>query len=430
MEAPMPKKSKYKQYDTAIKAAIATTGRTDLFPELNIPRTTALYWIKSGIKAEEPLLTSLTEQIIEAQSERDDLDGRLKEKDALLRLLHQVFEIFQFHLRWKQIEPAEIKAKLLNAISAAMESVPLELCLNEIDLSLSRYKRWRRERRECGHTGSASCPRQNANQLTFREVQIMRRLVISKEFAHFPIRSLHHYAKRQNLLFCSYSTWRKYITQFGWKRPRKTFPKKKRKVGIRASYPNEIWHLDVSYFILPDKTKCFIQAIIDNYSRYVIAWQVLESYDGSKTAVLLQNALERASARKNLRLIVDGGGENRSHEVEKLEDEGHFKKQVAHFEISFSNSIVEALFHSLKHNYLFHHEITKLTKLKRHVNFWFSQHNEKMPHTAFNGETPLERYNQTWNEENEIRILVRNEEAQKMRIKENQKLFCERCDAA
>lgn len=46
---------------------------------------------------------------------------------------------------------------------------------------------------------------------------------------------------------------------------------KKRKIGIRADHPNEIWHLDVSYFILPDKSKCFIQAIIDNYSRYVIA---------------------------------------------------------------------------------------------------------------------------------------------------------------
>lgn len=430
----MSRKIKYKQYEASIKAAIYMTGRADLFPELNIPRTTALYWITNGVVSEDPILAPLTERINEARSESDDLCRLLKEKEALVKLLHQVFEIFGFQIRWKHIESAEIKSKMLDASAVAMESLSLEQCLREIDLSLSRYKRWRRQRRECGFSGTKSCPRRNANQLTFSEVQSMKRLVTSKEFSHFPIRSLHYYAKREAILFCSYSTWRKYIDQFAWKRPRRTFPEKKRKVGIRAKHPNEIWHLDVSYFILPDKTKCFVQAIIDNYSRYVVAWQVLDSYDGSKTADLLKKAIMKASGApvpdKNLRLIVDGGGENRSHEVTKLEGRGHFKKQVAHFEISFSNSMVESLFRSMKHNYLFYQEITKLTGLKRHADFWFTEHNDRIPHSSFKGETPLERYNQTWNKDNEIRILVRHEEAMKMRVKENQKIFCEQCEVA
>jgi transposase InsO family protein len=170
-----------------------------------------------------------------------------------------------------------VKSKILAAIEGAMKTASREQCLEEIGLSLSRYKRWRRERRLCGFTGLKSCPRWIANQLTMNEVQVMRNLVTSKEFSHFPIRSLHYYAKREGILFCSYSTWQKYIHQFDWQRPRKVFPKNKRKVGIRAAHPNEIWHLDVSYFILSNKTKLFIQPIIDNYSRYVIAWQVLES---------------------------------------------------------------------------------------------------------------------------------------------------------
>ena len=58
------------------------------------------------------------------------------------------------------------------------------------------------------------------------------------------------------------------------------------------------------------------------------------------------------------------------------------------------------------------------------------EHNERIPHTAFNGETPKEKFNQSWSQENEIRILVRQEEAVKMRIKENQKISCEKCEVA
>lgn len=231
------------------------------------------------------------------------------------------------------------------------------------------------------------------------------------------------------------STWRKYIDESKWKRPRKAYRERKFPKGIRATLPNEIWHMDVSYFILPNKKKCFIQAIVDNYSRYVVAWQTLESFDGSKTGALIKAALKKtihAQPRdsNSLRLIVDGGGENKGPSVASLEEAGHFRKEVARFEIIFSNSIVEAVFRSLKHNYLFHKEITSISGLTRHANFWFREHNEKIPHSSFSGETPFERFNKSWSKENEIRILVGQESAIKMRIRENQKVSCDECEVA
>ena len=38
----------YKKYDPAIKKMVIESGRFDLFPELKIPRTTALYWIQKS----------------------------------------------------------------------------------------------------------------------------------------------------------------------------------------------------------------------------------------------------------------------------------------------------------------------------------------------------------------------------------------------
>ncbi len=352
----------------------------------------------------------------------------------MITLLHSVFKLMGFKLSWKHIEHKEIKSKILNAIEAAMKIAPRDQCLAEIGLSISRYKRWRRERRGCAISNTKSCPRVNANQLTYQEVQKMKELVTSKEFSHFPIRSLHYYAKREGILYCSYSTCRKYIDHFKWQRARKKFRKRKFDIGIRANHPNEIWHLDLSYFILPNKTKCYIQAVVDNYSRYVLSWQILESFDGAKTGELLQRAIARArgenESEKILRLIVDGGSENKGREVERLEDEGNFRKEVARFEISFSNSMIETVFRSMKHNYLFHQEIRNHPALKKHVDFWITEHNNRIPHSSFNGETPLEKFKQSSNKETAIRIVVGYKEAKQLRISENQKVYCVKCDVA
>jgi len=156
--------------------------------------------------------------------------------------------------------------------------------------------------------------------------------VTSEKYAHFPIRSLQLFALRRSILFCTYSTWTKYIGLFGWLRPRRKKHKKCTRIGIRAKHPNEIWHIDVSHFIFPNGQKAFIQVVIDNFSRYVLAWQVLTSYDGATTAALLEQALKRTS-RTKLRLLVDGGSENKGPGVQELEAEGAFTW------IGFSNAI-------------------------------------------------------------------------------------------
>ena len=92
--------------------------------------------------------------------------------------------------------------------------------------------------------------------------------------------------------------------------------------------------------------------------------------------------------------------------------------------------MIEAVFRSIKHNYLFDQEIKNHKSLKKHVDFWFGEHNERIPHTAFNGETPAEKFNHTWGAEEEIRILVKQEDAIKLRIKHNQQVFCKLCEVS
>ena len=147
----MPKKTRYKKYDLWVKSAISLTGSPDLFPELKISRTTANYWIKEGYTTDGPVVESLPTAIVETKSELKSCNARLVEQEALVKLLKTTVTAAGFQLRWKHVDSSEMKYQILDALAEALVTAPRRACLDLIDQSLSRYKRWRKERRSsCG----------------------------------------------------------------------------------------------------------------------------------------------------------------------------------------------------------------------------------------------------------------------------------------
>jgi hypothetical protein len=64
-------------------------------------------------------------------------------------------------------------------------------------------------------------------------------------------------------VFAAPATWARLIRERGWRRPRQRVYPAKPKTGIRASRPNEIWHIDMSVIRLLDGTRTYLHAIID-----------------------------------------------------------------------------------------------------------------------------------------------------------------------
>jgi putative transposase len=62
------------------------------------------------------------------------------------------------------------------------------------------------------------------------------------------------------------------------------------------------------------------------------------------------------------------------------------------WDITFFNSMIEAFWWSLKHSWLYLHSLDSIDSLRRLVDFYLRQHNEAMPHAAFEGQTPDEMY--------------------------------------
>ena len=125
------------------------------------------------------------------------------------------------------------------------------------------------------------------------------------------------------------------------------------------------------------------------------------------------------------RVRADG---NTPGEVDELLNTGQLRRVLAQVEVSYSNSMIEAWWRSLKHAWLYLHSLDSVAAVERLVAFYVEQHNTIMPHRAFDGRTPDEVYFGTAaNLEREL--AQRRLQARLDRVAMNRALTCNTCVA-
>ena len=68
------------------------------------------------------------------------------------------------------------------------------------------------------------------------------------------------------------------------------------------------------------------------------------------------------------------------------------RRVLAQVDIHFSNSMIESWWRQLKHQWLFLNTLDTIATVRKLVEFYVQQHNEHVPHSAFEGQTPAEMY--------------------------------------
>jgi putative transposase len=94
-------------------------------------------------------------------------------------------------------------------------------------------------------------------------------------------------------------------------------------------------------------------------------------------------------------LLVDGGVENFNLAVDKVVESGVLKRVLAQTEIRFSNSLIESWWRVLKHQWLYLNTFDTVGTVEKLVRFYVQEHNTRLPHSAFHGQTPDEMYFKT-----------------------------------
>ena len=205
--------------------------------------------------------------------------------------------------------------------------------------------------------------------------------------------ALARHAQRLGKVFASPTSWYRMVRIHDWKRPRNRIYPPKPKVGIRAAKPNEIWHIDTSIVRLLDGRRAYLHAIIDNFSRRILTWCVGGTFEPAVSATLLQQAAKGLLTDSVPQVYMDSGVENTNSAVSALVESGTLRRILAQVDVLFSNSMIEAWWRMLKHQWLYLNELDSVETVRKLVAFYVEQHNTHVPHSAFKGwQTPDEMY--------------------------------------
>lgn len=407
------RKSKYNSYDPNLKRLVAKTGNISLATNKGVPRTTAIYWaqnIKTPIsKCEESLLK---EQI-------KKLDGLLEVERAKVLFISNLSGELSLIKQHKKSVPKKVKNKVIREVEKFKKYCTVSNLLSLIGLHISRYYKWKSEVNRCLTTNKFSCAIKNSNQLTHSEVLKIIKLASSQKYQHFSLTALWKFSLRHAIIVCSRDTWFKYINTYQLHRQKFKFKKTKYKHGVRATRPNEKWHLDLTEFDLISGTKLYLQAIIDNYIRYIVDWSVSTNKKAINTTVLIKSAKRKLKTNTHCELITDLGTENRNISVQKILLGSNIEQVFARKDIRFSNSMIEAFFRTLKNNFLYYKKIKSINDFKRQVSFFIYEYNNVIPHSCFTLQTPDEVYHKKWDESQSENIDQIKQEAIILRRKEN-----------
>jgi putative transposase len=154
-----------------------------------------------------------------------------------------------------------------------------------------------------------------------------------------------------------------------------------------------MWHIDTTVIRLLDGTRAYLHAVIDNFSRRILAWRVAETFaPANSVAVLVEASRTATPSETTPAVLADAGVENVNAQVDELITAGVLRRVLAFTELKFSNSMIEAWWRSLKHQWLFLHALDNVTTVRRLVAFYGQEHNTVLPHSAFRGQTPDEMY--------------------------------------
>ena len=313
-------------------------------------------------------------------------------------MYHNFLEEVEVH----NLKGKEKRKQAIELIESFRDFLTLKEILKTIGVSPSSYYRWRVEAYGCETNKYKRCNFNRANQLTAKEVETLIKYATLPQFRKFSTVSLMHYCKRHRILHCSLDSWYKYLKLHGI--VRRTTPnrrKKQYKNGLRAKKVNEYWHIDLTELKYGEKDKAYLQIVIDNYSRLIVAWKLSNRKTMDLTYKTIIKSFHFAPSFQGV-FVMDAGSENTGSKPKWLLHGKGIKSLIAKKDIRFSNSMVEAVFRQFKQRFYLK-ESKNFRSLYSQVYKFVKQYNRIIPHTSLKGGLPIEVFKGTFDHESYTR---------------------------
>jgi len=178
----------------------------------------------------------------------------------------------------------------------------------------------------------------------------------------------------------------RYDLLYRWKRPE---PGYGRKVP-EATYPNEVWHVDLMYLWAKGRWY-FLVSALDSYSRFIVHWELALSMRAQEVAEIIATALEKVPGKKP-RIVRDNGSQFAAKE---------WREVVRHFELEEipirirhpeSNGRIERYHRSVREEAFGDRELEDLYQARDLLRQWVNYYNKERLHSALNYLCPVDYY--------------------------------------
>jgi putative transposase len=156
--------------------------------------------------------------------------------------------------------------------------------------------------------------------------------------------------------------------------------------NLKIVQPNQVWSTDITYIRMAPGFM-YLTAIIDWYSRYVLAWQLSNSLDNHFCLVALEQALAQTKPQI---FNTDQGTQFTAHS---------FTDRLAKADIQISmdgrgraldNIFIERLWRSVKYENIYLSEYTSVSDLQAGLTAYFNFYNHERFHQSLDYLTPAE----------------------------------------
>jgi len=156
--------------------------------------------------------------------------------------------------------------------------------------------------------------------------------------------------------------------------------------NLAITHPNQVWSIDITYVPMPQGFM-YLVAIIDWYSRYVLAWQLANTLGVDFCLVALEQALE--SGKPEI-FNTDQGSQFTSHRFTARLEKDNIRISMDGRGRALDNIFVERLWRSVKYENIYMKAYPSVLELDLGLLDYFRFYNHQRPHQSLDYLTPAE----------------------------------------
>jgi putative transposase len=178
-----------------------------------------------------------------------------------------------------------------------------------------------------------------------------------------------------------------------YQRPKTTVPHPEHKVwpyllrDMAIDRPDQVWCADITYIPM-QRGFLYLVAIMDWWSRRVLAWRLSNTMDTGFCIEALEEAMTKFG--KPTIFNTDQGSQFTSPRFTTILTDAGIKVSMDGRGRWMDNVFIERLWRSLKYECIYLHAFETGSEVRTGILKWFSYYNAERPHSTHSGRTPAE----------------------------------------